>query len=405
MLILMDLVYHSVLYITFNGDVKRGWIDALVIGDPGQGKREVGEVLLNFYELGERIDLKGATEAGLKGGLQAVGKRWFTTWGANPLNDRGLVIHEEVKGAKPEVLGSLTDMRTTGIAQITKIIGKRVTHARTRKLWISNQRSDRGVATYNQGVLTIKELFGALEDIRRLDVALVVSTGEVSNEIINQLKAKEVPRKFSKEFCQKLILWGWSRTPEQVEFTNDAKELVLKYSNKHAIKYSASIPLVEPADHRYKLARLAAAVAVRTFSTDNGIKLIIRSCHVEWVCRWLEKIYDSEITGYEAYSKVQHLENTLTNPAEIKIAIESFPYPQDVVKGLLISDGITLPDIMDYTTAERDEARIFLSLLVRKNGLKRKTHSYYYKTSAFIDFLKSLDGKLTGTPTYVKTEF
>lgn len=389
--VLLDLAWHSPLYVTLCRTTVKGWVDVAVVGDSGQAKSETSKRLLDHYGLGERADLKGASTAGLKGGLVDDHGRWFVTWGVIPLNDRRLVLLEEVKGCPPEVLQGLTDMRSSGVAELTKIERRR-TNARTRLVWISNPRSDRPVSTYNFGVETIKELFGSLEDTRRLDCALVVASGEVNLSVINRAQADRplVPHVFTAELCQRLVLWAWSRDVSEVRFTDAAEALVLEKATWFAGEYSAAIPLVEPADQRYKLARLAAALAARTFSADADGRLVVERAHVEWLVEWLDRVYSSVTMGYRGFSDQQNQDVTLIHPDTLRTALGKLPQASDAVRGMLRTNGLQLEDLVDFTGEDKDVCRDLLSLLVRRNALKRKGNAYY-KTPTFITFLKGLE--------------
>jgi len=94
----------------------------------------------------------------------------------------------------------------------------------------------------------------------------------------------------------------------QVDFTDEANALVDKVSKELADKYTPEIALVHPAEQRIKIARLSASLAAMTFSSDDDENLIIRSCHVQWVSRFLQKIYDLPHFGYDVYSQI-HVHN------------------------------------------------------------------------------------------------
>jgi len=404
--LLMDLVWHSVLHLPINGEYKKGWLDALVIGDSGQGKSETFMRLLSHYGLGEWVDMKGASVAGLKGGLQDNGGRWWVTWGAIPLNDRRMVILDEVKGCAPEVLQALTSMRSSGLAEVQKIERRRA-WARTRLLWISNPRSDRKVETYNYGVQTIKELFGSLEDVRRFDAALVVASNEVSAADIatSERSGAAGGLRHTSELCRRLILWCWSRGADAVRIDPAAFELALEHATRQGKAYSSSVPLVESADHRLKLLRLAAALAGRTFSVEEAgegtaetqgpglhsesvrSRLVVRPCHVEYAARFLDHLYASRFMGYDEFSKVRSVEEVLTDVSFVRKLLLGLPFCREALLGLSRSNEIRLTDVIDWTELEKEDARKFLSALVRANALTRKGFSYY-KNGAFIELLR-----------------
>jgi len=386
----IDLAYHSPLYLRFQGQVIKGWVEALVLGDSGQGKSETTGKLKDFYGLGEKIDAKGASVAGLVGGLQETGKRWFVSWGVITLNDRRLVILEEVKGLAPDVIAKLTEVRSSGVAEVSKVEKAR-TNARTRLIWISNPRSDRRLLSYNFGVEAIKELIGTLEDIRRFDVAIIVTSGEVSRKVVN-LSEDERPRHehvYKRELCRDLILWTWSRSVDQVHFEKKATQAILEESSLLGKKYVANIPLIEPADQRLKLARLSAALAARTYSTE-GDGVLVRPCHVEYISMALDQIYSQATFGYADYSRMIQTENELRDPDQVKDRVRALPFARDVVRAMLDSTSFSPFDVGDWTNYSIEESRSFIGFLVRKNALKRARRGYM-KTMAFITTLKELN--------------
>lgn len=63
----MDLAYHSPLFINVQGREEKGWVEVLIVGDTAQGKSEVSKNLMNHYSLGDLVECKNATAAGLLG--------------------------------------------------------------------------------------------------------------------------------------------------------------------------------------------------------------------------------------------------------------------------------------------------------------------------------------------------
>lgn len=388
--LITDLVYHSPLWLRFDDREVKGWVEALVVGDSSQGKSETTANLKKHYGLGEKLECKNATVAGLLGGLQQLGgQKWFVTWGIIPTHDKRLVILEEVKGASTEVIGKLTDMRSSGIAELDKI-EKRRTLARTRLLALSNPRSDCPISSYNFGVETIPELIGGLEDVRRFDAFLIVAAQDVDSEKLNQY-AKHRPiveHVHTSELCRSLILWGWTREGTQVQFDTDAEELILDEATKLCQEYTDSIPIVDRGSMRLKLARLAAALACRTFSTtEDRLTLRIRKCHVEFICSFLRKTYSSTSFGYDRYTAAVKMTQELKDPDEIKHQLTQTPYPKDLIDNILHTARIEVQDVQDWCAWDRQTSLELVSFLVRKRALQRDGRAYR-KTSRFIELLK-----------------
>lgn len=388
-----DLAYHSVLYFPYEGRNIKGWADILVIGDSGQGKSEASGRMQTHYRAGERVDSKRASVAGIVGGLQETSNRWFITWGTIPLNDRRLVILEEVKGMGVGELTKLTDMRSSGFAEIHKI-ERAKTYARTRLVWISNPRSDGKINSYNYGVDAVRELIGSLEDIRRFDLVCAVASGEVPKEVINSPHVVTMEHKYTSDACAELVQWAWSRKEHQIKFDNDAVLEALAAAMRLGNTYSSAIPIVESSDQRLKMLRLATALAARTFSTDDkGECIIVRKCHVEVVEQLMERLYRSKALGYYDFSIAMKGEEKVTDTNAVVGAIGNMPHAKDCARGLLESEIIRMEDVQNFTEWPVERCNEFIGLMIRNNCLKRHRRGGYRKTSSFIDMLKELDRK------------
>ncbi len=399
--IVADLTYHSPLWLQFDGKVHKGWVESLIIGDSAQGKSETVLSLRSFYGLGEKVECKNATVAGLLGGLQMMGTKWFVSWGIIPTHDSRLVILEELKGADVEVISKLTDMRSSGVAEIPKI-EKRRTHARTRLIALSNPRHDLPLSSYNYGVEAVKELVGALEDVRRFDIVAAVARNDIDADKLNQLTKHrpDVAHKHTADLCRRLILFGW--TVKNTEFED--QQFILDKASELTAKFSDTIPIVDRGSQRLKIARLAAALAVRTFSTKEGA-VYVRTCHVEWICNFLDEVYSADSLGYKDYTQAVKITSSIKDPDVIKSNLQAAPHPQDLVEQLLANVYIDLQGVMDWTGYDRGLAQELLSLLVRKHAIQRFKR-VYRKIGAFTELLKEMIEKneFHDKPTYLKKE-
>lgn len=404
----VDLAYHSPLLLPFDGKTVKGWAEILILGDSSQGKSDTAMGIIGHYGLGAKVECKNATVAGLLGGLQQMGNKWFVSWGIIPTHDKRLVVLEELKGTSTEVIAKLTDMRSSGIAEIPKI-EKRRTHARTRLLALSNPRSDQQLSSYNFGVEAIKELIGGLEDVRRFDFVLLVSSGDIDSVRLNDLYRNRpiVDHVFTSDICRELILWSWTRTDKQVLFEDEATEAVLNVATRLSEEFTDAIPLIDKGSTRYKIARLAASLACRTFSaSEDGNSVVVRKAHVEYIDKFINRVYGSDTFGYADYTKAIKLTTTLLDPETLRKNIKETPWPGDFIKQLINRNHIELQDIADWTGWDRMAAQQMLSLLVRKHALLRERRSYR-KTPAFITLLKEMleKGDFTDRPDFLGEEF
>ena len=394
MQVAFDLAWHSVISFYFNGAyVRRGWIEVMVMGDSGQGKTEMADNLLAHYGLGERLPAEQTSMAGLIGGLEKMGDTWMLGWGRIPLNDKRLLVIDEAQGLASSTIEAMSDVRASGVAEITKIRTEK-TNARCRLVWLANPISGLTLAQHNQGVVAIKELFKKPEDVRRLDFALTVASGDVDYaRSINIRHASGTEPRYSAALSRSLLLWAWSRRSDQVEFTGEATDLILSTATDMGGRYHPSIPLVEPSDQRLKLARLSAAAAARVFSTDEtGEKVIVRKEHVAFVAQYLDRIYSSPSMAYAEYSEAMRRGEVLEPGEEVGIRrdIANWTDTDDAVTFLRNASKFRKSDLVDVVGWDDGYAKLQLKLLAA-NRLIRPVRDGYVKSPAFIALLRTLD--------------
>ena len=394
---LVDLAYHSVLSMPLGANVQRGWVEVLITGDSGQGKSLAVQRMAEFYGLGEKVDCKNATVAGLIGGLEKIADKFFVQWGVFPRHDRRLLILEELKGMRADVFAKLTETRSSGKAELPKII-RRIAPARARLVVNSNPRSSNYLDAYSYGVYAIQELIGAPEDIRRFDACMIVSKEQISGKVVNEARPRVEPT-FTADQCRRLILWCWTRTTEQIQVMPTTEDKATQLANQLCEKYVDDIPILDRAGTKFKLLRLAAALAGRTFSaTEDYTTLIVRPSHVEWVARFLDTEYSRPENGYATLSSSIKKKAKLLEPELLKSAISALPHAEVVIDRMLASDEIDRQDICDWCGWSNDEADLLISRLVRSNAMKR-ANKMYRKTPPFTELLRGI--KIEARPAHV----
>ena len=389
----LDLVFHSVLYFKLGEDRKqKGWLDVMVIGDSSTGKGFVAEGLAKYYNIGEIISGENASYAGLIGGLEQLGgKHWIITWGRIALNDTGLLIIDEASNLGDDIWTRLSRIRSEGIAEITKM-RTQSTSARTRLIFLNNP-IDRSISSYSYGIEAIHSIVKAQEDVRRFDYVLVVSHKEVSMNEINK-PINSIKPMYSRFLEQQLILWIWSRKPEEIVFTKEAQKKIYDAAIAFGDIYDFSIPLIQGENIRIKIARIAIAFAGRLFSNiDNGKILLVDVCHVECACVFLNIIYKKDCSGYYQKSVLKKMEG---GNEDWYVVVDKymgrFTNRMEVCKYFMKANTFTSRDLMEYLGVQQSTANEMISKLLHNNCLEKKT-GYYVKTTTFNEYLK---GKLLG---------
>jgi hypothetical protein len=331
-----DLMYHSPLRFKYNGKPQKGYPEGLIAGDTRTGKSAVGEELVHFYRLGNFSSVKRATTAGLLGGAEKLPNGGFkVTWGIIPRNNRGLVFLDEMSDCSMDVIASLTDMRSSGRATVSKI-AKGKAPANTRMLWMSNPRKsadghNAAVEDYPTGVSIVHDLVGATEDIARFDFIMLVPEGE----IISPLTEVGIKAHDSKLY-RDLIYWVWSRNEDQVTWQEGVEAYVWQVSQELNEKYNTDVKLFG-AEAWKKLARIAVACAAACFSSsEDGECIVIGKSHVDWACNFLVSCYDNSVFRLAEYVRDKKVYNETNDAVNVVVAGMCRSNPM-VIKSLLNS--------------------------------------------------------------------
>jgi hypothetical protein len=388
----VDVIFHSVLSFKFQDKlIKRGHVNGLIFGDTRTGKSETVDNLMSHFRAGDTVGGENVTFAGLVGGVHKIanGEKWGITWKVIPLNDRRLVKIDEFHGMSDEDVGKLSEIVSTGIANIQKIHNER-TLARTRLIFVANGKYGKHLSDHQFGCQAIPAIMGGHnEDIARLDFALAVATDDINTKDINKLQehGKRTIEKYSSDICHNLIMWAWSRKQADVIFTKEAEQLIMRIAEEQTDKYHISIPLVPTAEHSVKLARMSCSIACMFFSTDElGHKLIVKDIHVKLAKVFLDNIYSAPAMKFDVYSNYMFSKDKIKDIAELKRLGIS-----EATRDLLLNiDKLNQKQVETiFNCQDKDVARETMFVLLKNNALKPYGANLYTKTPAFIKFLTS----------------
>lgn len=274
---------------------------------------------------------------------------------------------DEVDGLHPHDIARLSHLRSSGVAEISKVKAGR-THARTRLIWLGNPRHGK-MADYTFGIESLEPLIGKPEDIARFDLVMTVAMGEVSSEIMNMPHAiKENPR-YTGAACHALLRWAWSRKMDQIKFTAEAEKVCFEKAKEMGSRYVENPPLVQAANVRIKIARVAAALALRTFSTDETYECcIVTDEHVRSAVAFFDLLYTMPGFGYGQRSKNQ--------AAKKAVAIDHYDVALEMMKNnkqlaQFLRDGTKFKpwDFEAFLGMDKQEANGVISELFGMNML------------------------------------
>ncbi len=259
-------------------------------------------------------------------------------------------------------------------------------------MFISNPRS-RELDEFAFGIESIPDLIGASEDVRRFDIAIAVSSNQIKRDLMEE-GTKKVPHEFTSELCRSLVLFAWTRTTDQVQFDADAVHLIKDKAIQLQKRYTDAMKLVDQGTTVHKVARLAAALAARTFSVDDKDPhvLRVRACHVYVVLRLLYRLYDDPVMGYKQYTDHKKDQDTVRHPKAVDKYIRDLPHPEAFAQCCLSSPSVTMDDLAAWTSScSRDEIGRHWSYFVLERCFFRPPKSrYYQKSVAFMKLLTQL---------------
>lgn len=397
-----DLLWHSPLAFAVEGRmVDKGWLEIAVVGDTRTGKSEAATQLAKHYRAGIIKSCEGATFAGLVGGVQQMGSgSWITTWGVVPLNDRRLVVLDEVSGLKDkDVIENMSSIRSSGLAQITKI-DTQETSARTRLAWIFNP-ADGGMIDERPGlgVDALRTVVKNQEDIARFDMVLAARTSEVEASVINRDHKVKRRQKYDQEVCSNLVLWAWSLKPEQIHFTDSAVREARHLAENIGQEYVADPPLIQSENFRFKLYRIAAAIAARTFHIEwvkkDEMRLVVNADHVRDAKRFLDRIYGpGGGMGYAQASRRVIDAQNLAKRNKTNARNYLLENPDDVwaaLKSIQKDPKFRQRDFEEFGGMTRDKSLVAVTTLMNMGMIHRLSQGYIRMDRQLVAVLSQLE--------------
>ena len=384
-----DIIYHSLLSFDFQGKrIKRAHVNGLIFGDTRTGKSETVDSLMAHFRAGDATGGENVSFAGLVGGVHKVASdsKWGITWKIIPLNDRRLVKVDEFHEMDPVDIRKLSELVSTGVANIQKIHSER-TMARTRLVFIANTRDGKHLADYQYGCQAIPDLMGGHnEDVARLDFAAAFAASDVRIEDIQELKKeKRQVKTYTSDVCHQLVMWAWSRKPSDISWEAGAEDLCVELATKQVNTYSAEIPLVPSAEHPVKLARIAGSIAAMFFSTSTGENVIIRKIHVSLAANFLDTLYGTEAMGFVGFSRTSRGKICRLDKQQLELL--GF---DEAIKDLLLSNESFSAQYLSHVfNVAMEDTRIKISFLLKHGALITASGYTYKKTPGFTRLLSN----------------
>ncbi len=379
-------------------EIENGCVELGVIGDTATGKSTMVKRWLRFCNVGEFISAENVSAAGLIGGIEFVDKIPVVKWGVLPRNHKGMVALDEVDEMQKrnrDITAQLTALRSSGMAEITKIHSAR-TPAQVRMVWITNPEGGREIGSFDCGCRAIEGVIANRQDVARFTKFLALSKDSVDIETITQDRPR-VQKPMIRQHFNHLAILAWSLLKDQVEFSSDAFTLIERETKRLVGKYDESIPLVEKGRAFDKLAKLSVPIAVLCgafLEAEGRLRLQVDTHHVDFAVRHLERVYDDAVMGYDRYSAKEQARGVLVGPKAIEVALQQAgrARARELVQYLLIMQNVTRLNLEEFV-GERLEAHMLWSVLLSSNCLTHSTNGLSaMKTRPFVALLEKMAG-------------
>jgi hypothetical protein len=298
------IAYFTPIWVTFNGELQRGWANVLIVGDTTTAKSETVRKAIWLLKAGTLVTAETASAVGLTGtATQTEREGWSVDWGFLVLNDRRLLVVDGAHKLRMSQWAALAESERSGVVTIAKA-AKDSAYARTRQIKIANPidpDSERYITKNLGGFLypvQATSTFLDLMSVARIDLCVFADSKDVKAEDINTRLSGEYDRRL--DLLSEALKWAWGENLEII-FTPEAEDRILSEATKlYNLFFSEGVPLAS-IDLKWKLARLSASLACLTLSTADFKRVIVEEGHVAWIACFLKEEY----TQAELHTLVQ----------------------------------------------------------------------------------------------------
>lgn len=376
------MAYASVTEIPWNYGLIKGWLDMIVIGDTRTGKSQMVQRFVRELGMGGYINGENSKNTGVIGGVQKVGDSWMITWGAIPMNDKGLLFIDEASGLEIDDIKNLSSTRSSGAVTMNKII-KGEARARTRLVWLSNPRSGKNVDEfYWKGFGAFQEYIPVVEDQARYDLVLTAAREDI--EVLDGIESTMLP---STSKWKQLFNAAWNLRSDQITFSHDFKSKMKEVAHKLNDDYGGGPLVVGVAVHE-KLLRLSCAMAVLCGDVyDSTLRVDCK--HLEWADKWLRMTLEKPSLAYGSYvrEKRKAEQKKKENTTWIKAQLELHP----ALKALLTASSFKGQQINEVLGIDRSDASKILSELLSRGLVKASRGGAYIPDKLLLDVARQED--------------
>tara|TARA_Y100000310_G_scaffold329113_1_gene398381 strand:+ start:1131 stop:4187 length:3057 start_codon:yes stop_codon:yes gene_type:complete len=348
--------------------------EVLIIGDTRVGKSTTARDLAVHLGAGRYVDCgSNATFVGLVGGNTELGSHRVFTWGVLPTSHRGHVTMDEANKLHLSIWGGLTNLKSSGIAERVTNAGARKTRSHIRMLTLCNPRGNRPLGAYDTPLDAAIEVVGTPQDLARVDLLYVARALE-DHSILNQFHQSDIEHCYTRDVARYHLRWAWSLKEDTISF--DSPDHVLARASD-LLNDIQGVRLVAPSEAKFKIGRLAIAIASVVYSIDrDNHGVIVRNEHVDMAYNLLKSLY----TLYLKNAGVK----TGVLPQTIKVLFDGTRNPKML---RILSTSQTWTN-QDFSEIFGDKAGDFKYLAQLEHSLMSRRRGYFIPVEGFSDLIR-----------------
>ena len=378
------LTYCSVTEIPWQGGIIKGWLDTMCIGDTRTGKSQMAQRFVKAIGMGGYINGENARRTGVIGGVQRFGDSWVVTWGAIPMNDRGLLMIDEASGLEVDDIKDLSSTRSSGAVTLNKIV-KGEARARTRLLWFSNPRSGRNLSYfYWKGFGAFQEFIPVMEDQARFDLVL-----SAAREDIDVLNGIDVETHVHLAPWQALFSLAWSIPADDVRVAKDVKLAVRETAKSLNEELGGGSLVVGVAVHE-KILRLSCAFAVACGSYDVATGFLdVTDKHVRFAKEFLELTLNKPSLGYGDY--IREFKRAQAKRADNMNFVRTLIAVHPAIKALLTATSFKGYQFQEILGIDKNDSSKIMSDLITRGLLRPGSGASYVPDKLLMEIAKQME--------------
>lgn len=402
-LVAVLLTYCSPRWVPFNGEIIRGWLVTVIIGDSGSGKTQTHQRIAEFINVGDCFSGLTGSRTGLAYALvEHKQKGWQVRVGRYPANSRKILTVDEAQHLPDWDLRTISKAMEEGFLQIDRVQSKGY-ESQTRLIMIANPKKDLVMDSFSFGCESLATILPPTI-IRRTDIAVFANSGDLKDlSFINRRRAEGNRRRITPEMLRAVVYWVWNLWPEQIIFTSEAEDNCLKRAQElsELYGYAVDVPLITLSDCRNNLARVAAAfAALRVSADENFARLIIQPRHVHMAAEFLSRLYSHDNCSLDDYSEICRASSQLVDYDQIEGAFlkkwerakhaggnDDAGYFPRLIFILRVTKVIRRDDLAEQAGCSVETVKRAVRLLKRFNLLDT-TRDGYVKKPKFNKFLR-----------------